>query len=288
MHLFDLEIFEEKIQGITEISKLDDGGQKFVFKAKHIKHGNIVLKIVPDGASDERVKREIEVVTECRVGNVPCIYEWGYIQVDDGKELLYIVEEYIEGTTLRKYLNSSGRLLLKDGLRLLEALLTIAVELEKRGVVHRDIKPENIVIRVDGGFSLLDFGIARVLNKPSLTMTKAHFGPHSPGYAAPEQLRNMKNEIDIRADLFSIGVTIYEAITGKHPFLKGTEHYLEMIKLTETVTPLKCVIPGDTQRQLIGFITIMMDKFLSRRPQNAAIALDWFKALLPTINAEED
>jgi Ser/Thr protein kinase RdoA (MazF antagonist) len=74
MHLFNCKIFEEKIQGITEISKLDDGGQKYVFRAKHMKHGNIVLKIVPDGASDERIKREIEVVTEYRLENVPCIY----------------------------------------------------------------------------------------------------------------------------------------------------------------------------------------------------------------------
>ncbi len=202
--------------------------------------------------------------------------------------MLYIMEEYIKGITLRKYLGLYGKLPLKEGLRLLETLLSIAVELEKRRIIHRDIKPENIVIRDNRGFCLLDFGIARVLNKPSLTKTKAYFGPHSPGYAAPEQFRNMKKEVDIRADLFSIGVTMYEAITGKHPFLKGTEHYLEMLRLTETVKPLDYVIPGDTQRQLMGFITIMMDKFPSRRPQNATIAKNWFKALLPTVNAEGD
>lgn len=287
MKLFDLKILEGKFQDISDISKLDDGGQKYVFKAKHKDYGDVVLKIVPDSISNERVHREIEIASECSINNVPRLYNWGYVNIED-EDLLYIIEEYAEGITLRKYLMANNKLSLKDGLDLMDTLLSIGVELENLEIVHRDIKPENIIVKKQGGFSLLDFGIARCLRKPSLTMTKAHFGPHTPGYAAPEQFRNIKKEIDSRADLFSIGVTVYEAIVGCHPFLKGTEHPLDMLRMTETVTPILVIIPGDTQRQLIGLITIMMDKFPSRRPKNAKTAMSWFRALLPTINIEEE
>lgn len=282
MQLANQKIFEDNIPGVTIIGKLDDGGQKQVFHANHQKYGDIVLKIVPDGMTDGRIQREIEIVNENKISNVPQMYNWGTF-INGEQEILYIIEEYIKGISLRKYLDKNQRLPLQDGLALLDTLLSIAVELEDLEIVHRDIKPANIMVGENALFYLLDFGIARALKKASLTMTKAHFGPHTPGYAAPEQFRNLKKEIDIRADLFSIGVTAYEAIIGEHPFLKGSEHYLEMLRLTETVNPVKIAIQGDTQKQLMSFITILMDKFPSRRPPSAKIALDWYRALLPTI-----
>ena len=199
-----------------------------------------------------------------------------------------MLEEYIDGSTLRHYLNQYKFLPLSKGLNLLENLLITAKELEKNKLVHRDIKPENIMIKDNEEFYLLDFGIARQLDKPSLTATHAHFGPHTPGYAAPEQFRNIKKEIDIRADLFSIGVVVYEALSGKHPFIRDSSHPLDILKQTETITPLHFTIIGDSQKQLMGFISILMDKFFSRRPKTATQALEWFYAILPTIKFEEE
>ena len=183
-------------------------------------------------------------------------------------------------------MKANGKVPLKMAIEILEALLVTAVELEKNRIVHRDIKPENIIIKKTGGICLLDFGIARHLSMPSLTLTKAHFGPCTPGYAAPEQFRNLKKEIDIRADLFSIGVTIYESISGKNPFIAAGGHPLDALKRTETITPMQFEIPGDTQKQFIGFLSILMDKFPSRRPNSAETALKWFHALRPTLNLE--
>ena len=78
--------------------------------------------------------------------------------------------------------------------------------MEKEGIVHRDIKPENIMVCRDGTFKPLDFGIARHLAKTSITSTEAPFGPHTAGYAAPEPFRNLKKEVDIRADLSLLSV----------------------------------------------------------------------------------
>jgi len=286
MFLADASTIENLIPQLSSVSLIARGGQKLVFRGTHSIHGDVVIKFILDALSDERTKREVEVATKYNISSIPKLFEYSNIE-HEGNHAVYIIEEYINGITLRDYLKNRGKIPIKLALQILEALLITAAELEENRIVHRDIKPENIIIRSDGGICLLDFGIARHLSMPSLTLTKAHFGPCTPGYAAPEQFRNLKKEIDIRADLFSIGVTVYESVVGKHPFITDECHPLDILKRTETITPFQYAIPGDTQKQLMGFLNILMDKFPSRRPKSAEVALKWFYALLPTINVEE-
>ena len=103
---------------------------------------------------------------------------------------------------------------LRLGLHILEAL----EKTEDAKIVHRDVKPDNIMIDEAGGFWLLDYGIARHLELTSLTATGLPFGKMTLGYAPPEQCRNVKTEIDSRADLFALGVTLHECATGKNGF----------------------------------------------------------------------
>lgn len=272
------------IPSLTGTALLDVGGQKVVYRGKHAVYEDVVIKFFLDTSSDERIRREIEVSTTYNIPNVPKLYEWRQISDHNGKEVIYLIEEFIAGETLAKLLHRDGSLSLPQGLLLLETLLTTVVSLEENALVHRDIKPLNIIVKTDGQFCLLDFGIARHLRKSSITRTQAPFGPHSVGYSAPEQFRNIKREVDSRADLFSIGVVTYEALTGVNPFDDGKCGALEVLRRTETITPQLVTIPGDTQRQLIGLLDIMMRKFPSQRPPNAKTALDWFRALLPTLN----
>lgn len=270
---------EHLVKGIHEVSLLKQGGQKAVYQARHDNFGSVVVKVVLDTCADARIRREIEIVAGGTFPHVPRIYDWGEGEHDNGPTL-YVIEQFVAGGDLRRILNTNGRLGLIDVARLLSDLLETAAALEIEGVVHRDIKPENIIAGEDGHFWLLDFGIARDLRRTSLTATGAHFGPHTAGYAAPEQFRNMKKRIDSRCDLFSIGVVAYEMLAGKHPFASEARDYLDVLRRTETLAMVPFQIEGDPSGHVSQFLYIMMERFPSRRPPSVAMAREWFSEIV--------
>jgi len=269
------------IPGLSSLALIARGGQKVVYRATHEVFGDVVLKLIL-ADNDDRLRREIEAVSENRFSNVPAIYHTGRIS-QAGQGSVYLIEQYIDGDTLRSMLVGCQGLPLLTALRVLRDLLRTAVELERCRLVHRDIKPENIIIDGAGKVWLLDFGIARHLDKASITATVQAFGPATLGYAAPEQLRNLKRQIDIRADLFSIGVVAYETIAGRHPFIAGARDRFEVIQRTESVEPPRLTIPGDSRGLLACFVHQLMAKQVSRRPATAQQAMEWFAAVLPTV-----
>lgn len=255
------------------IKKYPPSGQKQVVLVRHKSYGIVILKIVK--GQSERVKREIEVVTKNSFSNVPRVLEVNSYQIG-GMSGTYLFEEYIDGDSLKKILEN-GKISLIEAISLTEQLLKIIVEMEKAKVVHRDIKPDNIVRNSQGVWYLIDFGIARVLNMNSLTMTEAQMGPHTPGYGAPELFQYNKKDIDSRADLFSLGVVTFEALIGKHPFVRGDELDVNEIWYnTITVVPQSVVIKGDKDMQFMGLIQTFMQKHITRRPRTAQKALEWF------------
>ncbi len=273
---------KQKFPTISIRHQLIDGGQKRVYAADHSLYGTVALKLISETES-ERVLREIEIATKNRFKNVPEMFETGKFTHSSG-ESIYIIEQFIEGETLREYLRINKVTSLKFAVDLLSSLLNLAVELEKSNVIHRDIKPENIIVDNSGNFWVLDFGIARMISGgKTLTSSSSHFAPATPGYAPPEQYRNVRREIDIRVDLFAIGVVSYECLTGQNPFLVGAKSPLDVFQLTETLVPKSVGVPGDKSMQLSGFISILMDKFPSRRPNNAVTALSWFESVIPTL-----
>lgn len=274
---------KEQIRNVSNIQKLNvDAGQREVYKAEHSKYGTVVIKVVKQHDTEERVKREIEINTKNKLPNVPQIYEYGYLNIDDEKNL-YTIETFIEGKVLRTVLINNKKLTLADSIKLLDTLLLLAIQFEKIGIVHRDIKPDNIIMTDNHEFYLIDFGIVRVLDMKSLTMTELAIGPNTPGYAPPEQFRNFKKNIDIRTDLFAIGVTVYETITGENPFRKNAIDALDVLYRTVTIFPKEYEIEGDTDKQLMSYLSVLMSKMASRRPKDAKTAYQWFKAILPTI-----
>lgn len=268
-----MESFEKLCESYSNVFLIARGGQKIVFSACHAQYGDVVIKLYfrPD---DPRSQREINIGLHAKLPAIPLIYETGHI-IYENSDTVYIIEEKIHGEELRKKLARGERFSLKQAVDFLEQSLNFIASIETIGIVHRDIKPENIIISDDGKVFFLDFGIARVLNMPSLTKTEAIMGPHTPGYAAPEQFNNIKKEIDSRADIFSIGVVTYECITGQNPFREGTSNALEVLQKTETITPAIYSIPGDTQKQFMALLSSMMSKYPSRRPKNAEQALRW-------------
>lgn len=273
--------FQEMCQEEFEkIELMARGGQKIVFDGVHNSYGETVIKLYFQ-LNDPRSLREIQIERDLNLSMVPKIYETGTIEYE-GTETLYIIEQKVKGTELRKVLESGKRFSLEEAVTFLEQGLEFIACIENKGIVHRDIKPENIIRADDGRIFFLDFGIARILGADSLTRTGAMMGPHTPGYAAPEQFNNLKKEIDSRADIFSLGVVTYECITGKNPFREGSINALEVLQKTETITPVQYSIKGDTQSQFMALLGAMMGKYSSRRPRTAKQAIDWLKVAKKT------
>lgn len=273
--------FQEMCQEEFEkIELMARGGQKIVFDGVHNSYGETVIKLYFQ-LNDPRSLREIQIERDLNLSMVPKIYETGTIEYE-GTETLYIIEQKVKGTELRKVLESGKRFSLEEAVTFLEQGLEFIACIENKGIVHRDIKPENIIRADDGRIFFLDFGIARILGADSLTRTGAMIGPHTPGYAAPEQFNNLKKEIDSRADIFSLGVVTYECITGKNPFREGSINALEVLQKTETITPVQYSIKGDTQSQFMALLGAMMGKYPSRRPRTAKQAIDWLKVAKKT------
>lgn len=178
----------------------------------------IVLKLLKiesrEGA--KRAEREIEAMNRIDHENMVDLVD-AYQKEVQGEIFLVILEEYIEGNTLKEVIDD-GVYNIELGVMVLESLLEVLCEFEEESIVHRDIKPANIMIGPKGDLTLLDVGIARFLSKSTLTPS---FRPHAPGtypYSAPEQLENEKELQDIRTDLFSTGIVFYESTVGNHPF----------------------------------------------------------------------
>lgn len=274
--------FQEFTVGYENVTVLARGGQKEVFSASHNKYGSVVIKLYFH-SDDPRSQREVDIGLNSDLVAVPKLFEWDFVEFNR-LTTLCIVEERIQGTELREILKNGHKFTLKEAVVFLEQGLRFIVQIEKKGIVHRDIKPENIIIAENGTVYFLDFGIARVLGLPSLTNSQAAMGPHTPGYAAPEQFNNLKKEIDSRADIFSIGVVTYECLTGRNPFRDGAFNAMDVLHRTETITPVDYAIPGDTQKQFMGLLCSMMGKYPSRRPLDAEQALGWLEAVKVTLS----
>ena len=271
--------FKEFKRGFVSFSDepIASGGQKVVYRAEHPRYGALVVKVLKE--KNERIAREIKIVHDNNFVSVPTIFE--IVTIDyQGKETDAILEEYIDGDSLREVINSGKRFGLLEAADFLRRSLEFLAEISSKHIVHRDIKPENIIL-VDGNPVFLDFGIARVLDADSLTRT-GEMGPNTPGYAAPEQFYGIKDRIDGRADLFSIGVVTYELITGKNPFREHARNVYQIYNNTVTVTPVSYQIPGDAQLQFMGLLSSLMNKQVAARPKNAEQALEWLQSARST------
>lgn len=273
--------FDDFKNGFNEFSAqpLATGGQKIVYEALHPLYGKVVVKILKE--KDDRTSREIQIVRDNDFRAVPKIFESVDIEYQ-GSCTEAIVEDFIEGENLREIINSGKRYNLYEAADFLHKSLEFLVEISDKRIVHRDIKPENIIM-VGGDPMFLDFGIARMLDASSLTRT-GQIGPNTPGYAAPEQFNGLKDKIDGRTDLFSIGVVTYELVTGKNPFTENAYNAYQIYNNTATITPVSYRIPGDSQHQFMGLLNSMMSKQIAARPRNARQALNWLESARGTFS----
>ena len=265
------------------IVKLKKGGQKIVYKAQTLDGLSVALKIIND-AADSRVLQEIDIVKHLSLSNTPKILDSGTVLDETvGEDALYIVEQFIDGISLRDWLNCGNKFDLKKAYDVLNTLLSIEVDLEREKILHRDINPNNIILGNNSETYLIDFGLAKNLCGPSLTLTAAIHGPFTPGYAPHEQFANMKLAQDVRTDLFQIGVTIYEGCCGKNPFVEPDETIMQIMTRTMTVMPATLDLRGDTKGMFAQFVNMLMAKNQSQRPDTASDAMRYLNAIKSTL-----
>lgn len=273
----------QTLSEVTEPQAIGKGGQKSVFKAQHKQHGTIAFKIIkPVVETKQRIVREIRAVKILADAHIPAIHDTNIETVVNDGDLVWLVEEFIDGSSLREVIRGGRKFQVNEVLDFLETMLQILVKCEANRIVHRDIKPENIILSSDNKFWLIDFGISRHLDLASLTSTSNPFGAFTIGYAASEQLRNLKKDIDTRADLFAVGVVAAEMMLGYNPYLHKMTDVLQVIKNIER-QPLPLLrLEGDRQFLLAKFIKTLGDNRLSRRPKTAVEAYEIFNVIKNT------
>lgn len=267
-----------QIPTLANINFVTGGGQKFVYRADHATHGPVALKIFGDFTDSQRTQREIDAVKNIGCTHVPTIYETGVV-VNGPKPYIWLVEEWLNGDTLRSRLSGGAqsdtviRLVARD-------VLFVLSEAEKKRIVHRDVKPENIFLATDNSKCwLLDFGIARHLDLTTITAAGAGFGPLSPGYAPPEQIQNYKEKLDGRADVFALGVTLYECLIGQNPYSDGTTDPEERMRRTLTSDLPRPTREIDVGGHFSDLVKMMSWRRRSLRPSSASKAYDYLRAI---------
>ncbi|MCB0706919.1 MAG: serine/threonine protein kinase [Saprospiraceae bacterium] len=268
---------------LSDVNPLKIGGQKEVFSAVHSTFGAVVYKkIKPNADAVERTKREVRAASLIKSQFVPKIY--AHNCDEDNPSFLWLIEERISGSTLRELLKEGRIFNINEIVNFLKSMLAITIETEKNNLVHRDIKPDNIILNDEGEFWLLDYGIARHLDLESITDSNSPFGAFTVGYASSEQFRNLKKEIDIRSDLFSIGIVSYEMIKGENFYISGTGmDVMKILKKLENSSIPPLLISGDTQFQLSAFIKMLGDHRRTRRPRSAKEALEILSTIIDTL-----
>ena len=271
------EISQEEINSLLSkisiklelVELIGKGGQKQVYKAvDQVKNKIVVFKVLRPNLEIERLKREIRAVKIISHKHVPKVYNTNVEEIKSPEDIVWIIEEFIEGESLRTAINSKRIFLLNEVVSFFDTMFSILEKSESNNIIHRDIKPENIIVDINNQFWLIDFGISRHLDLESITASNSPFGPCTIGYSAAEQFRNRKKEIDIRADLFSLGVTAAEMIIGYNPFLHNTNDIIQVLKNIEN-QPLPLLrIPGDSQFLFAKFIKVLGDNRISRRPRS--------------------
>lgn len=225
----------------TILELVSGGGMAVVYKARcDLLNRIVAVKILkPEFAGDEdfvrRFRREAQAAASLSHPNIVGIYDVGE---EDG--LYYIVMEYVEGNSLKELIKQNAPMPIKDvigiGIQICDALECA----HRNKIVHRDIKSQNIMITPEGRVKVTDFGIARAASGSTITNTSDSFG--SVQYFSPEQAKG--EIVDERSDLYSLGVVLYEACTGRLPFDGHSPVSIALKQIQEPPAPISAILEG--------------------------------------------
>lgn len=232
----------KRLDGRYEIHELIGvGGMANVYRCNDtVDDREVAIKILKDEYLNNeefirRFKNESKAIAMLSHPNIVKVYD-----VSFGDMIQYIVMEYIDGITLKEYIDRQGIIEWKDVLHLTTQILKALQHAHECGIVHRDIKPQNIMLLQDGTIKVTDFGIARFSDKATRTMTDQAIG--SVHYIAPEQAKG--DTTDGKTDIYSVGVMLYEMLTGRLPFDGDSAVTIALMQLQSAPKRPREVNPG--------------------------------------------
>ncbi|HEX3451493.1 MAG TPA: serine/threonine-protein kinase [Isosphaeraceae bacterium] len=254
-----------QIPGYQMIQKLGKGSMGIVFKAKQISVDRVVaIKILLDPLAQnkefiKRFEREAMIAAKLSHNNVVNAIDAGQI---DGH--YYFVMEYVEGPTIKDYLDKNKTFDEKEALRITLAIAEALKHAAQRGLIHRDIKPENVILTRQGEVKLADLGLARLTGDEKWGLSEAGMAIGTPYYISPEQVRGQTN-IDIRADIYSLGATLYHMVTGRVPY--GGETPNEVMR--KHVDPNVAMVPPDhLNSRLSGGLGMVVETMMAKNREH--------------------
>src|SRR5262245_44581647 len=275
------------------LSLIGAGGMGRVYLAEDTRLGRkVALKLLPAAFTNDRerlrrFKQEARAASSLNHPNILTIHEIGEASTGEGGAQ-YIVSEFVEGETLRAMLRG-GRLDLSKATAITEQVASALSVAHEAGIVHRDIKPENVMARPDGLVKVLDFGLAKLTEAPppaadSEASTNLSTAPGivmgTVNYMSPEQARGQK--VDRRADIFSLGVVLYEMLAGRRPFEGATVSDVIAALLTSEPPPLR-QYRAEATVELEQVVGKCLAKTRYARYQSAAELIVELKTLPPGI-----
>ena len=229
----------------------------------------VALKVLSPEASTTRetvgrFKREAKVLAQIEHPNVIRIYQMGRVG-----SVIFIAQEYVEGTDYETIVEEDGPLDLWDAMDVVESVAMALGAVHDVGVIHRDLKPSNVMRRADGRIKVLDFGIAKPFTSdagPEITQTGMFLG--TLGYCSPEQIRGDK--LTVRSDIYSLGVMFYFLLTGDVPNAGAATEEMLQKTLTGKLMPLR-KRRSDLAHPLVHLVERMVHSDAKRRPGSAAV-----------------
>jgi serine/threonine-protein kinase len=212
------QLVSQQVPGYQMLEKLGQGGMGTVYKARQLSMNRLVAikvlhaRLARDSAFLERFRREAHTAARFSSNNVVQA-----IDVGSAGELHYFVMEYVEGRTVRQEIDEGKIYGEREALDIILQVARALDEAHRRGLIHRDVKPGNIILTANGVAKLADLGLARDTADRAAIHAEKGTLVGTPYYIAPEQIEG-RDDIDIRADLYALGATLYHMVTGQPPF----------------------------------------------------------------------
>ena len=267
------------IRGYTVLGKIGAGGMGIVYEAsQHHPERVVALKVIRGGsiADEHRLKlfqREIRTLARLKHPSIAAIYDAG--QTDDGQP--FFTMERVRGTPLIEHLEGEA-LSIRERLELFRSLCAAVQYAHQRGVIHRDLKPSNVLVDEDGNVKILDFGLARLQEEEIAvggTLTEPGRIMGTLTYMSPEQSAGRSEQLDVRSDVYSLGVMLYESLTGELPYDVSGSALPEALWTISEQSPQR---PGKINSVLRGepetIVLKALEKDVERRYQSAAALAD--------------